>query len=293
MTIALPNIGDADLVKVYYEGLSGLSTSYPLTEKIFNLIPDDKSSATVLYAPDIGLLNPRPTPTADIEDSVVANDYRLTFTHQERARKISVSYADVSDRPEVMSAYANDLAVNTRQTIEGLLCLVVANAFTATAIAKTGELLVQNNHALLGGGTASNRLTVALSHANFATARSMLLFQATDGGGVATTPLAHLIVPKELMETGYQIQNAGATSDQLQPTSYRGTFEVSPLMFATDTDDWFVCGEKGQQSLTAILREAPKFWSHWDEDNMKYNASAYFRMSQGAVDWHGFVGSVV
>jgi len=291
MTILIPGINAADIDALYVESMNARPELYPLYNKIFKVVGDNKGSMTAMLTPDVPLLNARASKIAPTEDTVIASGWRQTFTHQERSRKIQIPYSDASDQPSLVSDYASNLGTRTVDTIEALLCGVVANAFTTTLTARL-EALCSTTHALNSGGTASNRVALALSHVNLATARAMMRFTTTDSGAVASYPMAHLLVPKELSETAYQLRTAPYVSDQLQPTSYAGQFEVSELQFTTDVNDWFIAAAMGQNSLTCVLREAPLHWNDWNKDTMTWDVYAYIRLSQGVIDWRGFLGSI-
>jgi hypothetical protein len=293
MTILLPNIGNAEIRDVWVQGFMAEPQNYPLFQTVFNPDSDDKNALTVLSTPDLPLLNPRASKVAPIEDTIIVDSFQKVFTHQERARKIGIPYADLRDRPEILTKYAKVLGIRTIQTIEALLCAVVANGFAATLTARLEPVFSANHVQLDGGPNQSNRLTAGLSHTNFATAAAMMLFQRTDYGGVCTYPIANLLVSKENVELGKQIKAASYTDSNLQPTSYQGTFNVVPIMFTSDTNDWFVLSSRGLHSFTYVLREAPDFWSKWVEDDMRWLEYAYFRMSQGVIDYRGSVGSEV
>lgn len=157
------------------------------------------------------------------------------------------------------------------------------------------EALVITNHTLIGGGTASNRpaTDVDISFAaleaavlNFNTLvdeRNMpvditpdkLIFHPTD-----------LFLVTELLQSEYKPFTA---NNEVNPL--RSRFTPIWSRYLTDTDAWWVVGEKSEEGLIGFIRRELQFQNGDDFDSGDAKFKATQRFSFGCSEWRYLYGS--
>lgn len=175
---------------------------------------------------------------------------------------------------------------------------VINNSFTTEyGFPKNGtnEALVATSHTLIGGGTASNRpgTDVDISYAALEAAvlnyntlvdeRNMpidimpetLLFHPND-----------LFLVTELLESEYRPFTA---NNEVNPLKSR--FKPVWSRYLTDTDAWWLLGEKSEEGLIGFMRRELRFQNGDDFDSGDAKFKATQRFSFGCSEWRYLYGS--
>lgn len=156
-----------------------------------------------------------------------------------------------------------------------------------------GKALFANDHALKGGGTASNLATGALTDANLKIAIKQLHDIPDEvGNKIAYTP-DKLIVPRSLEFVAKEIVNSNqkAGSNYNDINTIKGALEVIVYDYLTDDDAWFVMDSSIAQ-LNYFWRVKPEFKHEEDFKTMDAMYRGYMRYSFGCSDFRGIVGSI-
>lgn len=175
---------------------------------------------------------------------------------------------------------------------------VLNNSFTTEyGFPKAGanEALVSTSHTLIGGGTASNRpaTDVDISYAALEAAvlnyntlvdeRNMpvdimpetLLFHPSD-----------LFLVTELLESEYRPFTA---NNEVNPLKSR--FKPVWSRYLTDSDAWWLLGEKSEEGLIGFMRRELRFQNGDDFDSGDAKFKATQRFSFGCSEWRYLYGS--
>jgi len=260
----------------------------PLYNLIFNDYTDDKDRVNVLSTPDLPNYSVRTNKFAEISDFSRDGGDEKTFTHARYALRIDRARDDIADNPSLMMQFAGMVGSNAAGSIEEQLTSVLTGAEASTTIAN-GEYLSSGTHALEDGGTASNRTTTAISHAQMAIIRGMMYATDTDAGRKVSLPPKFIATHPQNFEAAFKVCRAGVVDAGLQPTSYQGAMTPVMVYYSDDTDDFFVVTDKGKHSLRYYMREAPTLEQAYVLEKMLYTTIGSYRISLGAVDWRGIV----
>lgn len=157
------------------------------------------------------------------------------------------------------------------------------------------EALVSTSHTLLGGGTASNKPGTD-TDISYAALEAAVLYYNTvvDERSmpvdiVPETLLFHpndLFLVTELLESEYRPYTA---NNEVNPLKAR--FKPVWSRYLTDTDAWWLLGEKNEDGLIGFDRRELKFQNGDDFDSGDAKFKATQRFSFGCSEWRYLYGS--
>lgn len=221
------------------------------------------------------------------------------FTHQTFALGFRATEEMMEDDlyNQIMR-YARALKRSAMNSIEVLCFNVLNNSFTTeSGFPKGGVVqpLVSTTHTLLGGGTASNRPATDVDISFAALEAAILHFNTlSDERGlpldIMPEKLVHhpeqLFLVEELLRSEYRPHTANNEVNAL-----KGRLTPFWSRYLTDTDAWWVVGEKNEDGLVLFKRRQLRLQNGDDFDSGDAKFKASHRHSAGCSEWRYLYGS--
>lgn len=196
-----------------------------------------------------------------------------------------------------MSQYGREHGRSARETQQILAFDTFNNAFTAGASAgPDGVALCATNHPKVGGGTQSNRPTVAadLSITSLSQAETDMLNWTDDRGKrIAIKPAVLLVATAnkrkswELTESEYNPEAVERANNYIRSLKLSSKFN----QWLTNSKAWFLIGPKQSTWLRWFNRKpfGVRMWEDYDRGALR--ARGQFRSAVGFSDYIGVWGS--
>lgn len=234
--------------------------------------------------------------------------FNNTFTHVDYGLGFRVTREMMRDELYgVMDDLAVELALSAHATDETILANHLNNGFDSNFTGPDGVELFSTAHVREDGSTYANEPSTDADLSLSSLEQGLIDFRNfRDGGGkrISIRP-KFLIVPPDLMFTALKLVGSannpqitggyGSTSTQFgdqakNPITDYG-LKVVVWDYLTDTDAWFLAGDKSDHGLTKFVRE--DFWSEhiYDFDTKDYKVSGMFAQSSGWTDPRGIYGN--
>jgi hypothetical protein len=222
--------------------------------------------------------------------------FRQTFTHLDYGYGMRVTRNLL--REEMYGTMENlgmELSRSQVATEETILANIFNRAFNSSYTGADGLELCSTAHVREDGTTFANELSSAADLSQTSLEQAMIDFSDFRDGGskrIVIEP-AILLVPKEL-----RFEAARYTQSKLAPETdtnainpVEGLLKVQVWNYLTDTDAWFILGEKKDHFLRMYDRE--EFWTdyEYDFDSKDYKISGMFAMSAGWASPLGVFGT--
>lgn len=194
-----------------------------------------------------------------------------------------------------LSKASKALGRSVRNNFEIIAHSVFNNAFSTSFVGfVSAESLLSTSHALLRGGTASNRPTTD-ADIDMASLQAAVehFHNLTDEGGIPAmfmpkyvihSPGDHWMVAQLLKSTNLP----GGNQNDINQIADEG---LKPHLshYMTDTDAWYV--QADQHDVNYFDRKQPKFTSSDDPDTGDAKYKVTRRNAAGYGDWRGMYGS--
>jgi hypothetical protein len=222
--------------------------------------------------------------------------FRNTFTHLDYGNGMRITRRLFrEDLYGTMESQASELGRMAVATEETLLANHFNNGFDSSFTGADGVELFSTAHVREDGSTYANELASAADLSQTSLEQAHIDFSdQRDGGGkrIMIEP-ALLIVPKELrfeahryMKSMYSPENDSNASNPMYDIT-----EVCVWHYLTDTDAWFLAGNKSDHQLLLYEREEP--WTDYEEEfeTKDHKVSLMFSQSSGWADPRGVFGS--
>lgn len=305
MTADIPESVKVGLRKVFYSSLADSPKEFRQWANVLKG-PDPGGESGRAYIDDLQLGSLGPfagKPEGDpIQYDALVEGSLVRATPYTWALGTRYTYEAKSDaRYGLFERQTKELAGAAAYSMEVQAYRLLNNGFSTTG--GTGHTasgfdslsLFSNSHTLLRGGTGSNRLA---TDQDLSVTGLELAYDAMSGitseSGTPTPGRARLlIVPYQLRWVAKEL-----TQSELKP--YTANNEVNPIAgefqfmesyYLTDSDSWFLVGEKGMHGLNVWIRETPTYDTDVDFDTKDTKASGLFRMASWHSDWRGAFGS--
>lgn len=224
------------------------------------------------------------------------------FTHRTVALSFQVTEEAVEDNRYMSlgAKYSRALARSMRQTKEVYAANVLNFATDSTRVGGDGKTLLATDHPLVGGGTASNMLSVAADLSESSLEQIVIqIRKAKDDRGLPSMirPMQLVVSPdgeynaRRIIGTDKQPGNA---NNDINAMRQKGIFGNEPMVMTnlTDADAWFVktdCND-GLKVFNRLKMVIPKVTIDPKTGNFLYRARE--RYSEGWTNWRGLYGSV-
>lgn len=264
---------------------------------LFNVINSERQYEETVKVGELpsAMEKPESTPTQFVH-TTISSLKRLTQVPYGLGFRISREMYDF-DLYGPMKRMSKQLAESARDRMEIVSMSILNNAFsTSYGGFVSTEALCSTTHALLAGGTASNKPSTDVDFSLSA------LQAACDAlsGNVNEVSMPRPINPR-LIVGDYRYRWAFREILDSEYKPYTANNEINPITDEdlkyflshrfTDVDQWFVLGPKADLGLWVIISKAPTFESGDDFDTGDAKFKTYFRIVAGYDEWRGVYGS--
>lgn len=242
----------------------------------FGLVPDKNEGAAVTY-----------------DDFYQGFDKRYTHTTRSMAYRVTKEmYED--ELYGIMAKMPKALGRSMRATVETDAANTLNRAETAAYTGADGSVLLATGHALVSGGTQSNRLTTNadLSATSYEAAMIQLKDTTDDRGILLDLMPRKLVYPNELAWTVRKLfgsdKDPDSANNAVNPANDE-RLDFVEWSYLTDSDAWFILADNHE--LNWFWRVQPDHFqgNDFDTDDAKFKVRA--RWSNGwTVPW-GIFGS--
>jgi phage major head subunit gpT-like protein len=198
-------------------------------------------------------------------------------------------YGNIRQFPEMLARQA-------RHTKETVAASVFNNGFSASFTGADGVALFSTDHPLRGsaGGTQANEFSTAraLSHSSLKDALEILRKNKADDGTFSPlTGALTLLVPVELEFRALEIlgtERVPYSADNTTNVLRDRSINVVVWPFLTDTDNWFLLGDKSRTKL--------KYFERWPlaqqmEDKQANLSMVHRAFERYSFGWSHFMGT--
>lgn len=232
---------------------------------------------------------------APIDFDTTKELYKSSHTHVAYSKGLRFTREMMEDELyNIMEGMTKSLTRSRSHTVEILSANVLNNGFSASYTGSDGSALLVTDHALGGGGTATNIPTnsvdlstdsleqAKIDIAAFKDDRSLLL--RAMGKTLVVHP-ANEANARRILES----QRDPDSANNAINVSY-GSLKLHVNPFLTDPDAWFIITDV-PDSLVFYWRRRPDFQRDNDTNTQDLLYLSTFRMSVGWDDWRGIYGS--
>jgi len=285
---------DANLNEMFQDGLESWGEEY---SKIFNVGSSDKQSEIDSYESGFGAMPKKTEGSAASYDTIYAG-IKKTYTHLTYALGYEITEEAIEDNlktPETFNKLPAALVRSGTETVEITAANIFNNGFSTNGF--DGVALFATNHPTLGGSTQANTPTtqVDLSVSSLTAGLTTIEKFVDERGLKRPTKAVTLAVPvdswniaEELLGSEYKPYVANNEVNALQ----KKDLQYFVWHYLTDSDAWFLLGEKSQLMLKFFWRVkmgALRRGTDFDSTNLKHLQR--MRFSVGYSHWMGTYGS--
>ena len=233
------------------------------------------------------------------DEEGVTQQYQKTFNHTPFAKTVAVSRELVDDEEwSWFQGLGEQLSMAASRTMETQAAGLFNDAFAgATYTGADGAALCADAHTNVDGGNSQdNKGTSAISNASIKAARTaMRKFTDYEGEKIAVTPNT-LIVPTDLEQDAWeQINSMGKPGTANNDANFnQNRWQLIVWDYLTDDDNWFMVDMMlARLHLLWYMRSGLELYGDGDLFAGKRRIGAYFRKSNGFVDWRWCYGNDV
>jgi len=269
-------------------------------EDLYNFRDSDKAYEKAVQVTGFGLAPVKPEGATITYDSEIQG-LTTTYVHIAYALGYIVTYEELRDNlyQEVATNRATANAYAVGQTLNVLGAAIYNDGFTGSAfLMADGQPLLSANHVTALGGNFSNMLSpgVDLMEASLEDACVLLMGMQDDRGNrISAKPLSLHIAPQEWFNAQRILKStlqSGTANNDINVLYQSNAFPQGVKMnqYFTNPHAWFIRTDI-PNGMTAWWRDRPIFDQDNSFDTKSALASTYFRLSFGATDPRGIIGS--
>lgn len=266
-------------------------------QKVATMVKSDQGSEDYAWLGDA----PQMREFTDERQPSGLSEYSFTIENLEWENTIAVKRAALEDeRYGQIQAQVRDLAGQASRFLDKKTFELLQDGDTATAY--DGQNFFDTDHSSGASGTQSNKGTVALSAAEYATGRqTMMAIKGSDGTPLGVLPNL-LVVPPELEKTAKDIVQAQMVSDGTTSVDnvYQGTAEIIVSPWLTDANNWYLLDTQSGAVKPLIVQERKPFEfvsqgadSHEGFFRNRFHFGGYWRGNFGYGRWEYAYGGIV
>jgi hypothetical protein len=200
---------------------------------------------------------------------------------------------------DVMAQNPRRLTRAFMSAVEISAASILNTAFSATG--PDGKVLCADDHPLLapGAGTGDNLITAADLSMTSLKAGSTLLRGTVDTAGnkVMVMPKKLVVHPndeftaRELLRSVMLVDSANASVNAINSVTSEYQIDLVVWDYLTDSDAWFLAGDKMDHNLCFYWRKKPVIDTDFDFKTEVALQKMVARWVAGYSDWRGIVGS--
>lgn len=278
------------LDEILYENFDAPSLTYP---DVFNVRDSGRAFEEILGITGFDQFGKKPEGTK-VEYDKLLQAYSKRFTHETWGKGYQISFEAMSDDMDgAITDAAPALSRIARNSIETEVFSVYNNAF-GTTTTPDGQALCADAHVLVGGGTFDNLVTGDIAQSTIEDAinkysdmrdeRNQLI--EMEGRILLQHPDSQWIT-HELLRSQLRSDTSANASNALNQLGLKTVFSK----YLTDKDSWFLLSDPDRHRVIVYWREDPFSDSTLDFDTRNMKTAMFYRLSTGAADWRGVVGS--
>ena len=300
VSTAFGDLLDSRFKKIFYEQYDALPS---MLDEMFKFDDEGPQKNQTRYS-SVGTFGDYTEFTGNIAYDDIYQGYDTTLTHREFAKGFQIErklYDD--DLTNIMDQRPRGLATSAQRTRESQGARIFNNAFSIDTYFynnSEGVALCSNSHTTTSGAsTASgfdNLTTAALSATAVAAARiQMVGFRGDRAERISVMPDG-IWIPPDLYETAYEIVSSMGKVDVATNNSnvHYGQYTIREWNYLTDANNWFMEDSTSRKdSLIWIDRVALEFGWVEDFDTIIAKFRAYYRLSNGWINWRFLLGAQV
>lgn len=282
--------------EILYENLDAPSLTYP---EVFDVRSSQRLREQTTGYSGFGLFAQKDADGGSVEYDILMQAYEKSFTHLTYAKGFQVTEEGVEDDLDgVISNAAPALGRAAQSSIEQLAWNLFNNGFSGgTETTPDGQPIWSDSHTAPGGAFAEgldNLVAGDLSEAALESAL-ILMHQTVDHRGLPTDIMAEtLVIPVESQFIAARIlqseKRPGTANNDINAVNRLGLRTVMSK-YLTDNDAWFVLASPSVAKLLLYWRKEPVTDHVMDFETGNMKSKMTFRLSLGAADWRGTVGS--
>ena len=219
-----------------------------------------------------------------------------TYTHLDYANGFRITRRMYRDELYgIMEKLSTELSRSADATEETIIANHFNRGFSSSYTGADGVALFSDAHVRENGATYANELSSAADLSQTSLEQAHIDFSdfRTGGGRRLQIQPKYLLVPKELrFDADRLIRSERQPEDDTNAINpMEGLTDVLVWNYLTDTDAWFLIGDKEDHDLTLYTREEP--WSdyEYDFDTKDYKVTFQFAQSSGWGAPRGVFGS--
>jgi hypothetical protein len=280
------------LDEILFENFDAPSLTYP---KVFNVRDSVRAYEEITGITGFAQFTKK-TEGAKLEYDALLQAYDKRFTHETWAKGYQISFEAMEDDLDGAITDAGPaLARIARNSIETEVFSTINGAFSATTT-PDGQALCSDSHQLVGGGTFDNLQTGDFSQSVLeAMINSYSDMRDERNQLIEMEPRLLLGHPDlqwifgEVLQSELRSDTANNATNVVQ-TNRIG---IQPVYskYLTDKDSFFVMSEPSRHRIIVYWRREPFSDSSLDFDTRNMKTAMFYRLSHGAADWRGIVGS--
>jgi hypothetical protein len=273
-----------------YENFDAPDLTYP---RVFNVRDSSRAYEEILGITGFSQFSKKPE-GEKVEFDKLLQAYSKRFTHETWGKGYQISFEAMSDDIDgAITNAAPALARIARNSIETEIFSVYNNAF-GTTTTPDGQALCADAHVLVGGGTFDNLLTGDIAQSTIESALNIFSDMRDERNQLINMEGSILLqhpnnrwITHELLKSQLRSDTNANASNALNQLGLETVFSK----YLTDTDAWFLLSDPDMHRVIVYWREEPFSDSTLDFDTRNMKTAMFYRLSTGAADWRGVVGS--
>lgn len=277
--------------QILYENFDAPSLTYPM---VFDVRSSQRAFEQTTGYSGFGLFSEKESDGGVVDYDTILQLYDKTFIHTTFSKAFQISEeAREDDIDGVISNAAPAMGRAAQTSIETQVWSVLNNAF-GTETSPDGVSIINSAHPLAGGGTFSNLVTGDLANSTIEAATTRFDLTTDERGlPIELSPTKLVYAPANRFQASVVLQSQlrpGTTNNDINAITNLG---LQPVMskYLTDEDAWFLMAPSNVAKLLVYWRKEPVTDHILDFETGNMKSKMTYRLSYGAADWRGVVGS--
>jgi len=277
--------------EILYENFDAPSLTYPM---VFDVRSSQRAFEQTTGYSGFGLFSEKESDGGVVDYDTILQLYDKTFIHTTFSKAFQISEeAREDDIDGVISNAAPAMGRAAQTSIETQVWSVLNNAF-GTETSPDGVSIINSAHPLAGGGTFSNLVTGDLANSTIEAATTRFDLTTDERGlPIELSPTKLVYAPLNRFQASVVLQSQqrpGTTNNDINAITNLG---LQPVMskYLTDEDAWFLMAPSNVAKLLVYWRKEPVTDHILDFETGNMKSKMTYRLSYGAADWRGVVGS--
>jgi hypothetical protein len=275
--------------EIFFENFDAPSLTYP---QAFNVRRSSRAYEESTGLTGFGTFSQK-SEGAAVDYDTILQAYDKRFTHVTFAKGYQITMEAMDDDLDgAITNAAPALSRACRVSIETYIWNVFNNAFATETTPDGGYLC--GTHPLVAGGSYVNLLTGDLSQANIEAAINNFDNMVDERSLPIEIQASKLVIPVEYRWLAHELLKSQLRSDTANnATNALSQIGLSVLesKYLTDTDAWFIISDPSVHRILVYWRQEPVSDHTMDFDTGNMKSKMTYRLSVGASDWRGIVGS--